>query len=163
MREGIPSIAVSGVGTLHEAWTGLTDDPTSASIENAVANAALTMRLVNALLAQPPAEELLPRDIFLNVNFPSLNAACTESDVQFVFTRAYPAIIAFDLDICHYGRMLPTEDRVVHAGCFASVSAVMARGLMNDAPWMIQYDIYSRLPDFFTCFPPGSPVFEYLI
>lgn len=118
-----------------------------------MSNAALTVHLVNALLTQPPTSALLPSGVFLNVNFPSLDTTCTESDVQFVLTRVFPALLPIDVNTCNNGGKLPAEDTVVNGGCFASVSVVSATTRL-DASQASQADVLSRLPaSFFACFP----------
>ena len=153
-KEGIPAIATSGTSTQHEAWTDLTTAPTSPSILNAITNAALTTKLVAALLAQPPASPpLLPSNVILNVNYPSLDDTCTADDVQFVFTRVFPALLPIDVDTCNNGRKLPDEDTVVNAGCFATVSVVDAT-LKLDVLEPTQKDVLNRLSNLgFVCFP----------
>ncbi|KAF7791580.1 hypothetical protein EIP86_002596 [Pleurotus ostreatoroseus] len=160
---GLPAIAFSGTGTAHEAWTALTDTPTSSTVSAAQGNAALALRLVQALLAaSSPSSPLLPAHTFLNVNFPSLNSnasaspPCTPASAAFVLTRVFPLLLPLpvDVDTCGNGGRLPAENDVVTTpgGCFASVSAVDARTKL-DAGKGAQAGVLERLGSVLGCLP----------
>lgn len=109
--------------------------------------------MVKALFAQPAASPpLLPSGVILNVNFPTLNDTCTADDVQFVFTRVFPALLPIDVNTCNNGGKLPDESTVVGSGCFASVSVVDAN-LKLDVLEPTQANVLSRLSALgFVCF-----------
>lgn len=153
---GVPSIAFSGGSgsTAQEAWTDLTTAPTSPTIVAAAEYAALTVAFVSALLAQPPAADLLPAGATLNVNFPATSDACAARSVQWVLTRVFPVLLGHpDVVVCGNGGRLPLEGDVNAAGCFASVSVIDATTKL-DVGKDTQSDVLGRLGKLgFVCFP----------
>lgn len=99
----------------------------------------------------------LPRDAWLNVNFPAVGEeGCSRAeDVRFVLSRifeAVPFVSGEDVETCGR-RRLPTESEVVRAdGCFASVSVGMARDKL-DANASVQAVVLEKLEGLLSCLP----------
>ncbi|KAI0077635.1 survival protein sure-like phosphatase/nucleotidase [Panus rudis PR-1116 ss-1] len=141
-KHGVPAIAFSGQGTSHVSYTTLSDS-TSTNTISSLAFASLTVKFVQTLFASG-SSPLLPSDVTLNVNYPTLSASCSAANVQFVLSRALPSLLPVDIDICDNRGRLPTEDTVLGAGCFASVS-VLSTTLKLDANASKQSQVLTTL------------------
>lgn len=125
-KEGIPAIAFSGAGGEQVSFTASIANNTYAPVY-----AALAAKLTGALLegaALRPFDPILPKDIWLNVNFAASTATnCTKSeDYKFIFTRINTAntTTPADVETCNNRGRLPDEVTVLGLGkCFATVSA----------------------------------------
>lgn len=99
----------------------------------------------------------LPKDVWLNVNFPAVSdSECnTAEDFAFILTRlhvAVPLVTPDDVTTCG-GSRLPTELEVsMKSGCYASVSVGNA-GNKSDANATAQATVLSKLGDIITCLP----------
>lgn len=112
--QGVPAIAFSGDDGPHKSYLDITtqDDPS-------IIYAALATQIINTVTASKP---FLPRDIGLNVNFPSTKNCPTLSSYSFIFSRIFPNTGSDDVSQCKTKR-LPTEDEVAAAGgCLISIS-----------------------------------------
>jgi len=92
----------------------------------------LGRKFTEAILATPFSvfEPILPRNVTMNVNYPSASGACADPDAfRFVLSRINAAAsgAAPDVRTCGTDR-LPTESSVVATtpGCFVSVSVMNA-------------------------------------
>ncbi|KAJ7819524.1 sure-like protein [Mycena leptocephala] len=122
--EGIPSAAFSAATGGQVSYTTLTSSPTSTDSEAAVIYSALTVKMVNVLLAS--SAPILPPVIVLNVNFPSTSGCTSAAAFKFVLTRINSNSGATDVQTCGTTH-LPTESSVISkAGCFATVSVFNA-------------------------------------
>lgn len=96
----------------------------------------------------------LPEDVFLNVNFPSVDGCSSADDFSFVLSRlftAVPLITDDDVETCGSNR-LPTESDVVDTdGCYVSIS--VGKSDKSDADATLQGDVLQKLGDFLTCLP----------
>lgn len=115
--EGIPGIAFSGVDEGNVAWN------TRPEPIRSLVYAELATDLTNAVIAS--GKPYLPKDTFLNVNFPKITPECQDSaKFKWVFTRINPGVISAP-DVNHCGKTrLPTEFDIHFktGGCFASIS-----------------------------------------
>ena len=112
----IPGIAFSGASDGNLAWD------TSPPPQRSLVYAQLATQLTNAILAS--GTPYLPADVWLNVNFPKVEGACTTPTAfKWVLTRINPGLFsAPDTAQCGSTR-LPTETDVINAGgCHISVS-----------------------------------------
>ena len=152
-KEGFPAIAFSGSGGSQVSFTTLSQPSSSTTTANVFA--ALGVKLVQALLAQPfdASSPILPRNVSLNVNYPAARGDCTDPDAfSFVLTRINAASGSTPDDVSTCGSTrLPTENRVVaRSGCLASVS-VMNATTKGDVDAAAQEFVLSRLGDLLVC------------
>ncbi|KAK5993837.1 Acid phosphatase [Cladobotryum mycophilum] len=145
-NEGIPSIAFSGASTGNLAWN------TSPVPQRSLVYAQLATQLTNKVLAS--GKPYLPKDVFLNVNFPEVTGACTDaSKFKWVLSRINPGTIsAPDVNWCGSTR-LPTELSVHDTdGCYISVSIGDAndKTTINDDRQAV---VLAKLKDILTCLP----------
>lgn len=145
VKQGIPAVAFSGASDEHAAW----DAPPPAS---SLVYGDIAARLTDKLIAA--GTPYLPEGIFLNVNFPKVDATCASADdFEFVLSRINPGIIsAPDVEWCGSTR-LPTETTVIRAdGCFVSVSIGDAsdKTTANDER---QDAVLASLKDILVCLP----------
>lgn len=143
----IPAIAFSGASSGTLAW-----DTQPVPARSAVYGELVT-RLVDAVVAG--GKPYLPEDVFLNVNFQSVNDRCQSADdFTWVFTRINPGLFSSpDAQNCGDNR-LPREAAVIvrNDGCYATISV----GDANDkttAPAEKQAPVFSRLANFVSCLP----------
>ncbi|KAJ7088546.1 sure-like protein [Mycena crocata] len=109
---------------------------------------ALTMKLVNVLLASPAP--ILPRGIVLNVNYPSTSSCTSAAAFKFVLTRINSNSGATDVQTCGTTH-LPTESSVVaKSGCFASVSVFNA-STKRDVGAATQAVVLAKLGSLLAC------------
>ncbi|KAJ6622752.1 survival protein sure-like phosphatase/nucleotidase [Mycena sp. CBHHK59/15] len=122
--EGIPAVAFSASTASQDSYTTLTTAPTSTNSKAALIYSALSVKLVNALVAS--LAPFLPAGIALNVNYPSTSGCTSASAFKFVLTRINSDSSATDVQTCGTTH-LPTESSVVaKSGCFASVGVFSA-------------------------------------
>ncbi|KAF4964130.1 hypothetical protein FSARC_7912 [Fusarium sarcochroum] len=113
---GIPAIAFSG------ASGGATAYNTSPVPQRSLVYADLATTLVKKIVAS--GKPYLPKDVYLNVNFPKVEGKCTDaSKFKWVLTRINVGLLSDrDTEWCGEDR-LPTEtDISLKDGCYASIS-----------------------------------------
>jgi hypothetical protein len=149
VKEGIPGIAFSGdsgdpipwnepAETYHKVYADLSTTVTRAVVDS--------------------GKPYLPRNVWLNVNFPSVDdSVCSSaSDFSFVLTRintAVPFLTPDDVTICGNGGRLPTESDVVgRDGCYASISVGVADTKL-DAGAKQQRIVKDKLNSILSCVP----------
>ena len=142
---GIPALAFSGAADEHAAW----NEP---SPESSTVYAELATFLTNKVIDS--GKPYLPKDIFLNVNFPELNDDCASADdFEYVLSRINPGFASEpDVEWCGSDR-LPTETDVIKSdGCYVSVSIGDAtdKTTANDER---QEVVLEKLRDILTCLP----------
>lgn len=141
----IPAIAFSGKDGSATAWDDNVPDYSKIYAELAT---NVVDRVVEA------GTPYLPDDVFLNVNFPSVDGCSSADDFSFVLSRlftAVPLITDDDVETCGSNR-LPTESAVVDTdGCYVSVS--VGKSDKSDADATLQGDVLQKLGDFLTCLP----------
>ncbi|KAJ7279075.1 sure-like protein [Mycena rebaudengoi] len=148
--EGIPALAFSAPTGSQVSYTTLTTDPNSTSSRAAVIYSALTVRLVNVLVAS--SAPFLPPGIALNVNYPATSTTTCSSAAafKFVLTRINSNSSATDVTTCGTTH-LPTESSVVaKSGCFTSVSVFNA-STKGDVSAAIQGVVLTKLASLLTC------------
>lgn len=139
---GIPAIAFSGWGN-NSAWNATR--PLSSKLDASAAS-----KLIKHLVAQ--GRPFLPKNVWLNVNFPHANetSCATAKDVTFVLATME------DLGPISKGcglTRLPTEMSVVlHSGCYASVTVAVAPE-KKDASAAIRQAVADRLKGLLGDFP----------
>ncbi|KAJ6482930.1 survival protein sure-like phosphatase/nucleotidase [Mycena vitilis] len=146
--EGIPSVAFSGATGGQVSYTTLTTSPTSTDSKAAVIYSALSVKLVNVLLASPAP--ILPPGIVLNVNYPSTTSCTSAAAFKFVLTRINANSGATDVQTCGTTH-LPTESSVIQkSGCFATVSVFNA-STKSDVDAATQGIVLTKLTSILTC------------
>ncbi|KAL5049189.1 hypothetical protein BDW71DRAFT_217798 [Aspergillus fruticulosus] len=142
---GIPAIAFSGKDGSATAWDA--EVPVYSSIY-----AELATKVVERVVSG--GTPYLPDDVWLNVNFPSVEGCSTADDFSFVLSRiftAFPLITADDVETCGSTR-LPTESDVVGTdGCYVSISVGAAD--KTDADATSQGVVLEKLGDLLSCLP----------
>lgn len=141
----IPAIAFSGKDGSPTAWDE--DVPDYSTIY-----ADLATKVVDRVVDS--GTPYLPDDVWLNVNFPSVDGCSSADDFSFVLSRlfiAVPLITDDDVETCGSTR-LPTERAVVDTdGCYVSIS--VGKSDKTDADATLQGDVLRKLGDFLTCLP----------
>lgn len=144
-KAAIPAIAFSGASEGNVAYT-------EAAPKRSLVYAELATKLTNKIIKS--GKPYLPKDVFLNVNFPEVEKGCeTVSDFQWVLSRINPGYISpDDVEWCGDDR-LPTERDVVGEGCYVSVSIGDAsdKTTMNDAKK--QKEVLNKIEDMLVCLP----------
>ncbi|KAL4976218.1 survival protein sure-like phosphatase/nucleotidase [Aspergillus desertorum] len=142
---GIPAIAFSGEDGSATAWDA--EVPAYSSIY-----AELATKVVERVVSG--GTPYLPDDVWLNVNFPSVEGCSSADDFSFVLSRiftALPLITADDVTTCGSTR-LPTESDVVGTdGCYVSISVGNAN--KADADAASQGVVLEKLGDLLSCLP----------
>lgn len=143
---GIPAIAFSGASDGNVAFN------TSPVPQRSLVYAQLASKLVNKVIDS--GKPYLPKDVFLNVNFPKVEGKCNDaSKFKFVLSRINPGIFsAPDAEWCN-GDRLPTEtDVILKDGCHVSVSIGDAsdKTTVNDDR---QDVVLEKLRDLLICLP----------
>ena len=170
-KEGIPSVAFSGGGSL----------PVPFHHSGAALHAALGVRFVQVLLLRGRTNSnedlkssgpILPLNTTLNVNFPlpPLDGSCTTvDDFRFILTRLEPVDESLsssssstsssldfklgggpDVETCGTNR-LPTEQSVAGMpGCTCSVTVVDGHTKKDVEAWR-QREVLERLGEFLSC------------
>ncbi|KAF7345084.1 Survival protein sure-like phosphatase/nucleotidase [Mycena venus] len=147
--EGIPSVAFSGATGGQVSYTTLITSPTSTDSTAALIYSALSVRLLNVLLAS--SAPILPSGISLNVNYPSTSTSCADASAfKFVLTRINSNSGATDVQTCGTTH-LPTESSVISkAGCFATVSVFDAQ-TKGDVNATTQAIVLAKLTSILSC------------
>jgi hypothetical protein len=100
----------------------------------------------------------LPRNVWLNVNYPEVSdSTCSSaSDFKFVLSRihiAIPFLTPDDVKTCGNDGRLPTESNVVGTeGCYASISVGVADTKL-DASAKQQRVVLNKLKSILSCLP----------
>jgi 5'/3'-nucleotidase SurE len=141
---GIPSIAFSGKSEGTLAWN-TSPVPLRSSIY-----AQLATRITNAVIAS--GTPYLPEDVWLNVNFPTVEGDCTNIDnYKFVLTRINIGVFsAPDAEHCGSTRLPSEFDVINRSGCYVTISV----GDANDkttAPAEKQAAVINKIGSLFTC------------
>lgn len=143
---GIPAIAFSGWAGDRTAFTQPT--PLSAKIY-----ADLALNVTSTILAS--GTPYLPKQVWLNVNFPSVSETeCSKvEDFKFILTRINIGIFSEkDVQWCGTDR-LPTETSVIlKSGCYVSISV----GDANDKTTIDaarQAEVLPKLKPILSCLP----------
>lgn len=144
----IPAIAFSGASGSQTAWN--VTPPAYSPIY-----AELATNLTNRLLASD--QPYLPKDVWLNVNFPEVSdSSCNNvQDFEFVLSRIFPAVPLVtpdDVETCGSKR-LPIDIQVMATkGCYVSVSVGVASTKL-DASADAQNVVLEKLGGLLTCLP----------
>ncbi|KAL4966636.1 5'/3'-nucleotidase SurE [Aspergillus stella-maris] len=142
---GIPAIAFSGADGDPVAWDA--EVPAYSTIYADLANKVVE-RVAEA------GTPYLPENVWLNVNFPTVDGCASADDFSFVLSRiftAVPLITADDVETCGSTR-LPTESEVVGTdGCYVSISVGDAD--KTDADATAQGTVLEKLGDLLSCLP----------
>ncbi|KAL4907867.1 hypothetical protein BDW74DRAFT_113130 [Aspergillus multicolor] len=142
---GIPAIAFSGADGSPTAWDA--EVPNYSAIY-----AELAAKVVEKVVAG--GTPYLPDDVWLNVNFPSVEGCGSADEYSFVLSRiftAVPLISGDDVETCGSTR-LPTETNVVGTdGCYVSISVGAAD--KTDADATAQGSVLEKLGDLLSCLP----------
>ncbi|RBR18576.1 uncharacterized protein FIESC28_06031 [Fusarium coffeatum] len=115
-EEGIPAIAFSGASGGNTAFDA---KPVP---QRSLVYAELATTLVKKVVDS--GKPYLPKDVYLNVNFPKVEGKCTDaSKFQWVLTRINTGLLSDrDTEWCGEDR-LPTETEIaLKSGCYVSVS-----------------------------------------
>ncbi|KAK4548929.1 hypothetical protein LTR36_008702 [Oleoguttula mirabilis] len=151
VKEGIPGIAFSGATGSQTAWNAA---PETYEAVYADLSTTVTQALVSS------GKPYLPSGVWLNVNYPAVNATTCSStaDFSFVLSRindAIPILTPADVVTCNNGGRLPTETHVVDtAGCYASISVGVATTKL-DASDAAQMIVLAKLSSILSCLPPS--------
>lgn len=149
VKEGIPAIAFSGSSGSQTAW----NEPVKHYV-NVYADLATNITQTVAHSGKP----YLPKNVWLNVNFPALGShGCHKTaDFKFVLSRihhAVPFITDDDVETCGNGGRLPVEEDVVHTnGCYASIAVGKADDKL-DADAKQQRKVLRKLRGMLSCLP----------
>ncbi|KAF5361401.1 hypothetical protein D9758_006250 [Tetrapyrgos nigripes] len=121
--EGIPSVAFSASSDSLDSvsFTTLTSDPDSTSSIAAGIYASLTTKFVDTLFAST-ARPILPAQISINVNYPSIDGCSSPDDFKFILTRVFPNLGQTDVETCGTDRLPWEVTTILRSGCFATVS-----------------------------------------
>ncbi|RDW86964.1 5'/3'-nucleotidase SurE [Aspergillus mulundensis] len=142
---GIPAIAFSGADGSPTAWDA--DVPAYSAIYADLA-AKVAERVVSG------GTPYLPENVWLNVNFPTIEGCTSPDDFRFVLSRiftAVPLLSGEDVETCG-GTRLPTESSVVGAdGCYVSIS--VGAPDKTDADAAAQGVVLETLGDLLSCLP----------
>lgn len=152
VKEGIPAIAFSGSTGHQTAW----NVPLQSYM---TIYAELSANITQELTSN--GKPYLPKDVFLNVNFPAVNDRCSSaSSFKFVLSRIYPAVPPLtpdDVETCG-GKRLPVERSVVKGteGCFASISVGNTEKV--DVGAEVQGVVLEKLKGILSCLPDDRAV-----
>jgi 5'/3'-nucleotidase SurE len=142
-KQGIPAIAFSGGGEQVGYNT-----PT---LPYQQIYSDLSLKITETLIAS--GKPYLPKDIWLNVNYPDVtDTACTStSDFKFVLSRVYPWF-GGDVETCG-STDLPDETSVFNTdGCYVSISASNAYTKL-DVNAATQKVVLDKLGSILSCLP----------
>lgn len=145
-KQGIPAIAFSGTSGEQVGF----NTPT---LPYQQIYSDLSLNITETLVAA--GKPYLPKDIWINVNFPAVGAegeACSRtSDFKFVLTRVYPWL-GGDVETCG-GTWLPDETSVFNSdGCHVSVSVSNA-WTKADVDAATQKVVLDKLAPILSCMP----------
>ncbi|PCH43004.1 sure-like protein [Wolfiporia cocos MD-104 SS10] len=143
--EGIPATAFSGASGTQVSYTTLDSDPDAESSRAARLYSALTIHYVQTILNNTvPGTPLLPPNVIVNVNYPSINNCSEIAGFTWVFSRNITNTGGTDLNVCG-STTLPTARQVIAAeGCYVSVTALDAIS-KKDVDAATQTAVYARL------------------
>lgn len=153
-KEGIPATAFSGDTGAQVSYTTLETDPTASSSESSWIYAALTVHYAQVLLATDfPGIPLLPADVIVTVNYPSIEDCMNPADYKWVFSRNLANTGEEDIWTCGSTALPAESDVVAAAGCYSSVSVISAE-TKTDVDAVTQAEVYTRLIGLpFSCLP----------
>ncbi|RDX43653.1 sure-like protein [Lentinus brumalis] len=140
-RNGVPAAAFSGLSGSEVSYTTLESDPTAASTLAAQVYSNLTSSFVTALASIPGP--LLPPGVIVNVNYAAIDSCPTSASYKWVFSRLVWNFFETDFETCDSDH-LPSETKVVNAGCYASVSVISASNKL-DVNSTLQGQVFDRL------------------
>jgi 5'/3'-nucleotidase SurE len=142
---GVPAIAFSGKSGSQVAWTTATE-----TYQQVYAD--LSTNVTDALIKS--GTPYLPKDIWLNVNFPTVNDnTCSQTgEFKFVLSRIN-AGVGGDVETCG-GTTLPSESSVISNGngCYASISVGDANN-KSDVDAATQKIVLDKLSSILSCLP----------
>ncbi|KAM0235009.1 hypothetical protein ACHAP5_009822, partial [Fusarium lateritium] len=141
---GIPAIAFSG------ASGGTTAFNTKPVPQRSLVYAELATSLVKKVIDS--GKPYLPKDVYLNVNFPKVEGQCTDaSKFKWVLTRINTGLLSErDTEWCGDDR-LPTETEIaLKGGCYASISVGDASD-KTTADAASQKVVLNKLKDILVC------------
>jgi 5'/3'-nucleotidase SurE len=145
----IPAIAFSGTSDERASFE------TKPTPTRSLVYAELATELTNVILES--GKPYLPANVWLNVNFPKVEGACTKaSDFKWVMTRINPPIPIIhwdeDTEICG-SKNLPTEFDVMNRNdCYIAVTAGDALDKTTGSAEQ-QELVYQKLKSILTCLP----------
>ena len=149
--QGIPAIAFSGASGDQIAWD-TSPLPLYVSIY-----ADLAFNVTSTLLAS--GTPYLPKNTWLNVNFPEVSdVKCPEvAQFKFILTRIHQEVPFFsddDVEVCGNGERLPEEGEVIKRrdGCWVSVSVGKVEKKL-DAEAKEQGVVAEKLGGLLSCLP----------
>lgn len=143
-KRGIPAIAFSGSSGEQVGW----NTPT---LPYQQIYSDLSLNITETLISS--GKPYLPRDIWINVNYPEVDGTtCSKtSDFKFVLSRVYPWL-GGDVETCG-GTNLPSETSVFNAdGCYVSVSVSNAY-TKADVDAATQKVVLDKLSSILSCLP----------
>lgn len=142
---GIPAIAFSGASEGNVAYT----EPAP---QRSLVYAELATILTNKIIAS--GKPYLPKDVFLNVNFPEVEEGCNKvEDFQWVLSRITWGLLSPpDVEWCGDDR-LPQENDVLNKGCYVSVSIGDANDKTTVNDLGKQKQVLAKLQDMLVCLP----------
>ncbi|KAI0689379.1 survival protein sure-like phosphatase/nucleotidase [Cytidiella melzeri] len=149
-KEGIPSVAFSGLSNSQVSYTTLQTNPTSLATVAALLNSQLTVKFLSALLASSSGT-IVPANTTVNVNTSNVSGCTDADDYQFIFTRNLANSSATDVTTCGTDH-LPAEATVVNSsGCHVSVSVINAV-TKTDVDAATQAVVFNRVESILSCF-----------
>ncbi|KAH9856282.1 sure-like protein [Lenzites betulinus] len=149
---GVPAVAFSGASGSQVSYTTLTSTPDAASSVAARTYAALTATFVKTLVSAAGGAPLLPTGVIVNVNYAAVDKCTSPAAFKWVFSRLVENVLEVDVETCGSSH-LPSESRVVGAGCFASVTVLDASSKL-DVNATLQVQVLERLGGLpLTCLP----------
>ncbi|PCH43002.1 sure-like protein [Wolfiporia cocos MD-104 SS10] len=153
-KEGVPSTAFSGATGAQVSYTTLESEPDASSTLSSWIYSALTVHYTEAILALDiPGIPLLPRNVTVNVNYPSIDNCSDPADYKWVFSRNLANTGETDIYTCGSSKLPAESDVVATEGCYISVSAINAVN-KTDVDALTQAEVYARLALLpFSCLP----------
>jgi len=152
---GIPAIAFSGGAGTQISFTSSLKENFYAEIY-AQLSAKVTQTVLDGA-ERFPFDPILPKNIWLNVNFSFSNNTAgicgSTEEFKFIFTRINNATVANgDIDVCNNHGTLPTEDFVfdLPKGCFTTISVANATDKL-DADATNQEFVHERISSILSC------------
>lgn len=143
-KEGIPAIAFSGVSGTQTPYTAVSEPYVGIYAD-------LATNLTQTLVAS--GKPYLPSNIWLNVNFAAVKAGTCDSAAKyrFVLSRIYNLGILTPKDVETCGaKRLPSENLVIDAGCYVSVTVGKANTKL-DASAANQAVVLGKLKGLLSC------------
>ncbi|KZT05247.1 survival protein sure-like phosphatase/nucleotidase [Laetiporus sulphureus 93-53] len=151
---GIPATAFSGDTGAQVSYTTLESDPTASSSESSWIYAALTVYYTQTILASGTSgSSLLPADVIVSVNYPSIDDCADATDYKWVFSRNLASDDATDYETCGSTTLPAESDVVATSGCYSSVT-VLSITNKTDVDAATQAEVYAALTALpFSCLP----------